>query len=606
MDGVDLTGAKLDGADLSNVTALGAQLRGARLCDADLSRATLDSADLRGVDFTRCQLDGASFRDADLRDADLREARGLLLGQLAGTNIAGAKLPDDIKEFSLLSHVGTASDYTKTLYIGMLAACAYSVLTIFSSTDARLLTNSVSSPLPIIATPIPIAGFFIAAPALLLGIYFYFHVHLLRLWEATAGLPAVFQDGTACDRRIPPWFLNALIRDRLRLLASDRPPLLRLQCSVATILAWWVVPLTIALFWLAYLPRHDWGGTAAQAIFVTIAAGFAVYFRTTGDGLLRGLVGTTRSMLPAERRFRRKRAIMAALTPVVVMGIVLTMSYGALSGTGRGLGRAPNCGDIVRHTVDPAGGPAVLAYTRVNVPALLPCVGWRAFADVTGQDVSTKPPSWNGSFDQVHGATLEGSHLRYMAARRAFMVRANLRKADLQEADLREADLRSANLYRARLEWAQLGEANLSGANLTGAYLYRAILGATVVKETIFTNADLACADLRYAKDLEVKQLLAAINWHTAYLDEKVSAQLAGVPRPVRGVDCHLHWRDYRKGPRRAAASAIPMLTIAMPTTWTAAGISPSTGIASNVPNTGTSGMNSEAADAPSARIANE
>jgi glucose/arabinose dehydrogenase len=53
-------------------------------------------------------------------------------------------------------------------------------------------------------------------------------------------------------------------------------------------------------------------------------------------------------------------------------------------------------------------------------------------------------------------------------------------------------------------------------------------------------------------------------------------------------------------------ASAMPTLTASMPTSWTAPGISPSSGMPSSTPKTGTSGMRSDASDAPRTRIAHE
>jgi hypothetical protein len=78
----------------------------------------------------------------------------------------------------------------------------YTCLTIATTTDPLLLTNSISSPLPIIRTEIPIAGFFWVAPLILLSFYLYFHIYLQRLWETLADLPAVFPDGSRLDKRV--------------------------------------------------------------------------------------------------------------------------------------------------------------------------------------------------------------------------------------------------------------------------------------------------------------------------------------------------------------------------------------------------------------------
>jgi hypothetical protein len=93
-----------------------------------------------------------------------------------------------------------------------LAACVYSWLVIGTTTDLALILNTASSPLPIINTPIPIAGFYVVGAALLAAVYCYFHFYLQRLWRTLATLPAIFPDGTALDDRTDPWLLTNLVR----------------------------------------------------------------------------------------------------------------------------------------------------------------------------------------------------------------------------------------------------------------------------------------------------------------------------------------------------------------------------------------------------------
>src|ERR1019366_494657 len=49
----------------------------------------------------------------------------------------------------------------RKLLIAVLAACAYSWLTIASTTDVHLITNTASSPLPFVGSQVPIAGFYL-------------------------------------------------------------------------------------------------------------------------------------------------------------------------------------------------------------------------------------------------------------------------------------------------------------------------------------------------------------------------------------------------------------------------------------------------------------
>ena len=161
------------------------------------------------------------LRGADLQGQDLTEVKGLLPEHLAGADLTGAKLPDDIAKFPALDQVAAISSEARKIFIGLLAACVYSWLVIGTTTDVALIVNTASSPLPIINTPIPIAGFYVVGATLLAAVYCYFHFYLQRLWRMLATLPAVFPDGTALDDRTDPWLLTNLVRADFKRLKRE-------------------------------------------------------------------------------------------------------------------------------------------------------------------------------------------------------------------------------------------------------------------------------------------------------------------------------------------------------------------------------------------------
>jgi uncharacterized protein YjbI with pentapeptide repeats len=79
-------------------------LGGANLRDADLSNANLGGADLRDADLSGANLSGANLGGANLRDADLRYANSshadLSNADLDGANLGGADLRDADLDFS--------------------------------------------------------------------------------------------------------------------------------------------------------------------------------------------------------------------------------------------------------------------------------------------------------------------------------------------------------------------------------------------------------------------------------------------------------------------------------------------------------------------------
>lgn len=220
------------------------------------------------------------LRGADLRAQDLTAIKGVLPEHLAGADLTRATLPEDIAKFPALEQVAAISSEARKIFIGLLAACVYSWLVIGTTEDVALILNTASSPLPIINTPIPIAGFYVVGATLLAAVYCYFHFYLQRLWRTLATLPAVFPDGVAVDDKTDPWLLTNLVRAYFARLRRDAPPLARLENLLAVVLAWWLVPITLLALWARYLPAHGWRGTTWLVLLIglTILFGRHTYW----------------------------------------------------------------------------------------------------------------------------------------------------------------------------------------------------------------------------------------------------------------------------------------------------------------------------------------
>lgn len=428
-------GASLVGAHLNHAKLEEVNLYNADLTDADLTEANLEGSDLRRAKLNKAHVLRAKLRDANLQDADLTYATGLLGEQFAATDVSGAKLPPPIIKFDGVKIVEEASRNARKLFLLMLIGCVYAWLTIGTTTDVRLLTNSASSPLPIIGAQIPIVGFYWAAPIFLLGIYIYFHLYLQRIWENLAELPAVFPDGRSLNKTVYPWLLYGFIRAHFVQLRSDRPPLSRLESTISILLAWWIVPLTLLLFWGRYIRRHDWTITILQIVFIAVTTTLCMIFQQLTRNTLRG-------------QPTRRIVLIHVPAGFVIFTLFLLMSLGAIEG------------------VPPYRGTGIKTW----IPRVFETVNSSTFANIEEEDISMKPDNWTGDSSQislVKGAKLKGRDLRHARAFRAFLVRADLREADLRGAILREADLRNATLHSANLESAQLLGANLQRANLS-------------------------------------------------------------------------------------------------------------------------------------------
>ncbi len=501
---VELSSADLSGADFVDQTMIAPRFNDADLIEADFRdvklkpaskqvsevalpldtsrtgasfvKATLISTDFEGAEiregnFREANLQGAVLRNATLQDSNFTGAINLVAGQFAAANVAGARLPPEIARFDGLSQVEERSRNARKLFLAMLLGCAYALLTVATTTDVRLLTNSASSPLPIIGAEVPIVGFYLGAPLILLGLFVYFQIHLQRNWEVLATLPAVFPDGWGLDRKAFPWILNGLVRRHFRLLRDPSLPFYGLQTASVVALAWCAVPLTLSFLWLSFLVRHDWTITSIHVVFLALCIWFAVLSYRIAVKTLRG------------RRPQLYRPYLRLVVLVLILVLLFCCSWSGIEGS-----------------------PESSTFSGA-----LGIVGLKTYADISEEDLSTKPPNWTGDSAQlplVRGAKLQGGNLRHAVATRAFLVNADLRRADLSYADLTGADLRGADLDGAVLKHAHLFRADLSGAqlrgtDLTGADLIyaqfrgavvSARLDSTLLEHTNFSGADLTGA----------------------------------------------------------------------------------------------------------------
>jgi uncharacterized protein YjbI with pentapeptide repeats len=513
--GPDLTCARLADADLRGAELCDAKLRGADLHGADLSEADLSGANLQGANLARADLRGARLRrtrlrDAILADADLSCAVGLLAGQLGGASLAGATLPAEILKFEGLGNVTEASKSTQGLFTSILLVCAYTWLTIASTSDAQLLNNDApaSSRLPILGIDIPLVRFYTAVPLLLLCIYLYFHLMLQRLWEELSELPAVFPDGRALDKKAYPWLLNILVRDHAPRLRESRSYLAKWQARMSALLAWGLVPITVAMCWVRYLHAHDWWVTAIHIGCVSMAVGTGIAFLRLAEATLRG---AERKLAMCRRAWRSARAVCLAVTAgiAVLLGFV---SMGVIEG-------------FNPHSVydDKLAARMLAEFHPLDVrrwmPDLLYHLHLSSSATLTEAALSAKPANWSPNkpelLDTVHGADLEhrrrSQNLRHAMAFNMFGVGAYLQDSDLRWSDFREADLRRADFRKSLMRGVNFRFAEVNGADFRNADLTESRFRQADVDGAKFEGARLEGANFADAKVRGVSFELATL-----------------------------------------------------------------------------------------------
>jgi kumamolisin len=448
----------------------------------------LTDANLSGTDFEDADLIGADFSNADLHRANLSRCK--LAGAIfAGAEMTGAQLPEaTAKELNDLSAVKDISSNAQKLFIAMLAACLYSWLTIATTTDVNLVTNRATSSLPVIQTTIPIVGFFYIAPLLLLCAYFYFHFYLQKLWDELGALPAIFPDGKPLYSKADPWLLGDLVRVHSRNLKKRTPFLSNLQIWISVVLAWWIVPLTLLMFWARYLVRHELIGTIFHSLACAASIASAIFLYRLARSTLQGV---ERRAFAWPSAFRQRTWIAPVVTGLVIAGLLVAIALGAI----RGL-RSGSLAD--NYWPNQTG-------FRSWIPKAMTFFKFAPFADLRAAELSTKPSATDKSGKDVKGIQLSATDLRFADMRVSYLADSLLTDTDLEEADLWGADLDHAGMVGADLQGASLAQADLRGAYLAGANL---------------AHADIKYAHFEGAQGLTADQLRGAENWCQAYFDD--------------------------------------------------------------------------------------
>src|SRR5258707_11183385 len=423
----DLCGANLENADLTGANLQGAFLQRSSLLGADLSMANLRHASLVQADLCNANLLGAELRGANLMGATLYGAEGLWLGRLGGANLYDAMLPETISSIDGSKAVWEATRTARWFYLLMLSVCVLCAAGVATTTDARLILDGQTVTIARLGNALPINAFYLIAPIALLVVFVRFQFLLLRVWSSMSALPAVFPDGQTVERG-GPWYLMGLVRRHFRWLRESKTPVSGIESVVASLLAYWAVPATVALRLMRYLVRQDLRGTSLHVLFfvlsVSVATGFpSVVSRLVRSGELRR--PTTRSV--------GKLALVTLRTPLLAGLVLMALSFGVILGV-------PADQNAARYF---SASPLRWASEAFRL------LGYRPYADLT--EATLVPPharaaSARDAPGDGAGAKLNENSLRYARAYRAVLGGAPLWRADLVGGYLTEPEFATATL----------------------------------------------------------------------------------------------------------------------------------------------------------------
>src|SRR5271169_4808317 len=367
----DLCGISLAKADLTGVNLQGASLIRMNLAGADLSMANLRGASLVRSNLQNANLLGTELRGANLMGANLYGAEGLWFGRLGGTNLFDAVLPESISAVDSSKAIGDATKIARWFYFLTVGASLLCCALIAFTTDVRLLLNASAVPSLKLGNVLPMTGLYLGGPLVLLALSLRFHFLLLRLWGSIAALPAVFPDGQTLEKD-GPWYLMGLVRRHFRWQGDTKSAMTAFETVLSTVLAYWIVPATLILFWVRYLARQDFRGTLLHVVVITASVASATCLPFVVSRVLRP--GDLR--LPKSKNVLR--LVLRTLRSALAVGCILFLfSIGV--NRGRPYDRSTGTDD----------SPADV---RRWASMVFQSIGYRPYADVTEGTLSAAPP----------------------------------------------------------------------------------------------------------------------------------------------------------------------------------------------------------------------
>ena len=271
------------------------------------------------------------------------------------------------------------------------------------------------------------------------------------------------------------------------------------------LLVWWAVPVTLVVFFLRFIVRHDAAVTFLQVVVAAVSVRLAITLRRMLSDTLRGAHSTR---LPWRKWFFGLRVWVGVLRGALAGAFMTLFAIGCFYGE-----PFLQPGYIAAFTGNESFG-RVAYWTWHNAdPQLLNLIGWTAFADLREAELSRKPDDWDGrDLSRVRGARLQGAVLKAAEGFRAFAPKTNFRGARLERASFWFADLRGADFSEAHLEQADLSFADLRSATFAGAYM----VGTKLV------GANIEKASLAQARGLDGAEVWNASNWFLAHLGDQM------------------------------------------------------------------------------------
>jgi len=484
------------------------------------------------------------FRSS-LMNVDLSGETDLLSRSFAQSDLTGAKLPEHLSFDEALASIADAGKQAKTAFLALLVTSLYCVVSAGKTDALALAADTVRFELAIINDEVAIAGFYFVAPLLLLIIFLWMNSYLQRAWSLIALLPRKFPDGMDAVEHLSQWLPLALFSRNNRAQDSrgstSRFPLLEfLLCIIAV---WAVAPVTIAVLFFAYLPRHDVIVSSVLGMSFSIVVGCLVFFAKQAHFAFQDPYG-----LKGVRSGKFLSPVMTFVLSASFSSIFILISVAGYNANQtpnfllQALGKYPDPNHLTTDKefffdLKLPDSSAIIKRPADWTVDLLDT--WNI--DVSEADLQKKIddlPIWNandrnldrGKFNRMflprsqfrrsklrqfsaHSTVLVSSDFSHAQMRGSTFYNSDLRlsnfvNSDLRNVDFTRADLRGANFNCANLKGAIFKEARISGAT------FDKVIGCSLEEELSLEEFKDLLDSAIYSKDCPIIKISSSFEFN--------------------------------------------------------------------------------------------
>ncbi|MEM9032914.1 MAG: pentapeptide repeat-containing protein, partial [Pseudomonadota bacterium] len=179
-----------------------------------------------------------------------------------------------------IARINALTANARATWFALISALLFVGITLMGVAHIDFYGIDRATQLPLINVSVPTRVFFIAAPILIAAAYGYFHLYLVRLWDALGDAPARV-NGVPLGDAIAPWLVSDAALKLRRFRREDGSASPRTMDWAATLLnlaiAWGLGPLVLSfLWWESMTARSPWmTGLGCLALLVSLWAGLA-------------------------------------------------------------------------------------------------------------------------------------------------------------------------------------------------------------------------------------------------------------------------------------------------------------------------------------------